>query len=94
MLRKIMQGSERPRSFLRNLALAAATVAVVGAASVTPAKAWYDAYGYWHPNHRYYSYDNRYYGDRYYDRHAYRSSYEWRHHRWCERHPGACYGRP
>ena len=86
----MLRTDTRSRSVLRNLALAAATVMVVGAGTVTPAKAWYDAYGYWHPNHRYY-YDRGYY-DRDYDRHyAYRSSYEWRHHQWwCERHPSAC----
>ena len=64
---------------LRNLALAIGTVAVLGAANITPAKAWYDAYGYWHPNH-------------YYRHHYWHSSY--RHHWWCERHPYACGYRP
>jgi hypothetical protein len=89
MLRNIMRNQQRSRSLLRKLALAAATVVVVVTANVTPAKAWYDAYGYWHPNHQHYYYDRDYY-DR---ERAYRSSYAWRHHRWCERHPGACYER-
>ncbi len=45
----------KPRShLLRTLTLALAAMAIVGAADIAPAKAWYDAYGYWHPSHRYY----------------------------------------
>jgi hypothetical protein len=39
---------------LRTLALSLAAFAIVGVADITPANAWYDAYGYWHPNHHYY----------------------------------------
>lgn len=60
---------------LRTLALSLSAIAIVGLTDIAPAKAWYDAYGYWHPNHRYYS--------------GYRHAY-WRHHRWCEYHPYAC----
>jgi len=71
----------KPRShLLRTLALSIAAVAIVGFADIAPANAWYDAYGYWHPNHHYYP------------RHYWRSSY--RHHWWCERHPYACGYRP
>ena len=71
----------RPRShLLRTLALSLAAVAIVGVTSIAPANAWYDAYGYWHPNHYYYHH------------HYWRSS--WRHHWWCERHPYACGYRP
>jgi hypothetical protein len=32
-------------------------LALVGVlATVSPAHAWYDRYGYWHPNHHYYRY--------------------------------------
>jgi len=65
---------------LRTLALSLAAFAIVGVANISPANAWYDAYGYWHPNHHYYY------------RHYYRSSYH--HHWWCERHPYACGYRP
>ena len=39
---------------LRTLALSLAAVASVGLTNIAPANAWYDAYGYWHPNHHYY----------------------------------------
>jgi len=61
---------------LRTLALSLAAFAIVGVVNMAPANAWYDAYGYWHPNHHYYYH------------HYWRSSY--RHHWWCERHPYAC----
>ena len=60
---------------LRTLALSLAAIAIIGMTDIQPANAWYDAYGYWHPNHHY-------------RHHYWRSS--WRHHRWCERHPYAC----
>ena len=63
---------------LRTLALSLAVIAIVGVTGVAPANAWYDAYGYWHPN----------YYHHYYYRHAY-----WRH-RWCAYHPYACGYRP
>ena len=66
-----------PRShLLRTLALSLGAVAIVGLTDIAPANAWYDAYGYWHPNHHHYYH------------HYWRSSY--RHHWWCERHPYAC----
>ena len=65
---------------LRTLALSLAAFAIVGVANISPANAWYDAYGYWHPNHYYYRH------------HYWHSSY--RHHWWCERHPYACGYRP
>jgi len=65
---------------LRMLGLAVMAVAIVGVADIAPANAWYDAYGYWHPNHRYYHH------------HYYHSS--WRHRWWCEHHPYACGYRP
>ena len=47
--------NRRPRShLLRKLALVFVAIVIVGMADVAPAKAWYDAYGYWHPHHRYY----------------------------------------
>jgi hypothetical protein len=71
----------KPRSHLfRTLGLSLAAIAIVGIADIAPANAWYDAYGYWHPNHYYYHH------------HYWRSS--WRHHWWCERHPYACGYRP
>jgi hypothetical protein len=45
---------ETSLDLLRTLTLSLAAVAVVGIADVTPANAWYGAYGYWHPNHHYY----------------------------------------
>ena len=70
--------NSRPRShLLRTLALSLGAVAIVGLTDIAPANAWYDAYGYWHPNHHYY-----------YRHHYWHSSY--RHHWWCERHPYAC----
>ena len=65
---------------LRTLALSLAAFAIGGVANISPANAWYDAYGYWHPNHQGYY------------RHYWRSGY--RHHWWCERHPYACGYRP
>ncbi len=71
--------STRRSHLLRTLALSLAAFAIVGVTNIAPAKAWYDAYGYWHPNHRYYY------------RHDYwRSNWRWRHHWWCEHHPYAC----
>jgi hypothetical protein len=69
-------------NILRKLALAFGAVVMIGAANIAPAKAWYDAYGYWHPNHRYYE------GERY------RLSQGERHRLWCERHPYECGYRP
>ena len=72
--------NSRPRShLLRKLVLSLAAVAIVGMMDTAPANAWYDAYGYWHPNH-------------YYRHHYWHSS--WHHHWWCERHPYACGYRP
>ena len=68
--------TQRRTHLLRTLALSLAAFAIVGVTNISPANAWYDAYGYWHPNH------HGYY------RHYWRSSY--RHHWWCERHPYAC----
>ena len=59
---------------LRTLALSLATFAIVGVANISPANAWYDAYGYWHPNYRYHYYH-----------HAYYSRLHW----WCHYHPYA-----
>lgn len=70
------RNSKRHPHLLRTLALSLAAFAIVGVTNISPANAWYDAYGYWHPNHHYYY------------RHYWRSSY--RHHWWCERHPYAC----
>jgi hypothetical protein len=39
---------------LRTLALSLGAIAIVGLTDIAPANAWYDAYGYWHPNHGYY----------------------------------------
>ena len=39
---------------LRTLALSLGAIAIVGFTNISPANAWYDAYGYWHPNHSYY----------------------------------------
>ena len=64
---------------LRTLVLSLAVIAIVGVTGVAPANAWYDAYGYWHPNH-------------YYRHHYWHSS--WRHRWWCEHHPYACGYRP
>ena len=70
--------TSHPRqSLIRKLALAIATIALLGGANIAPAKAWYDAYGYWHPErHTYW----RSYASRDYERHYW----------WCERHPYAC----
>ena len=47
--------NSKPRShLLRTLAVSLAAFAIVGMMNVSPANAWYDAYGYWHPNHHYY----------------------------------------
>ena len=60
---------------LRTLALSIAAIAIVGVTEIAPANAWYDTYGYWHP-------------DRHYRHHYWRSAE--RHRWWCERHPYAC----
>jgi hypothetical protein len=73
--RKSRSGSH----LFRTLAVALGAVAIVGVTDIAPANAWYDAYGYWHPNHPY--------------RHYYWRSAE-RHRWWCERHPYACGYRP
>ena len=58
--------NSRPRShLLRTITLSLAAVAIVGLTNIAPANAWYDAYGYWHPNHHYYY------------RHAYWRHHEW-----------------
>lgn len=70
--------SKRRTNLFRTLALSLGAFAIVGItdiATILPANAWYDTYGYWHPNRHYY-------------RHYWHSSY--RHHWWCERHPYAC----
>ena len=73
--------NSRPRlRLLRTLGLALMAVAIVGVADIAPANAWYDAYGYWHPNRHYYYH------------HYYYSS--WRHRWWCEHQPYACGYRP
>jgi hypothetical protein len=72
-------------NILRKLAIAFGAVMMIGAVNVAPAKAWYDAYGYWHPN--------RYYGG-YYEGERYRLSRAERHRLWCERHPYECGYRP
>ena len=64
------------------LGLAALAAGILALTSLSPAQAWYDAYGYWHPNNRYQSYEGSYNQEAY-----------WRHQRWCERHPEACYSR-
>jgi len=46
--------SSRRSHLLRTFSLALAATAIVGVADIAPANAWYDAYGYWHPNHSYY----------------------------------------
>jgi hypothetical protein len=73
---------------LGKLALALVTVGLIGLTSLSPAKAWYDAYGYWHPGYGYYS------GCGYYNYEQCRRWAYWRHHRWCEYHPDQCYFRP
>ncbi|MGH7126254.1 MAG: hypothetical protein ACREFI_17900 [Stellaceae bacterium] len=45
---------KRRSHVLRTLVLSLAAFAIVGVANVSPANAWYDAYGYWHPSHHYY----------------------------------------
>ncbi|HKF71279.1 MAG TPA: hypothetical protein VKB68_05985 [Stellaceae bacterium] len=70
--------SKRRSHLLRTLALSLAAFAIVGVSNITPANAWYDAYGYWHPSYHHYYYH-----------HAY-----WRHRWWCEHHPYACGYRP
>jgi hypothetical protein len=79
MFRNIARYSKPGLHPIRKLTLAVAAAALVGAANIAPAKAWYDAYGYWHPErHRYYLRDND------------RSAYAERNHWWCERHPASC----
>jgi hypothetical protein len=75
----LARNSRPRRPLLSTLGLALAAIVAVGVADVAPANAWYDAYGYWHPNHHY--------------RHYYRSA-GWRHRWWCEHHPYACRYRP
>ena len=62
---------------LRTLALALAAFAAVGVANVSPANAWYDAYGYWHPNHHYY-YHHAYSRHRWCEYHPYACGYRHR----------------
>ena len=57
--------SWRRGTLIRTLALALSAFAIVGVTNVSPANAWYDAYGYWHPSHHYYY------------RHAYGRHYGW-----------------
>ena len=63
---------------LRTVALSLAAFAIVGVMNITPAHAWYDAYGYWHPNHHHY-YRHTYYRHRWCEHHpgacGYRHSY-------------------
>ena len=72
------RNSEPGQGLARKLTLAVATVVLLACAGVSPAKAWYDSRGYWHPNHR-----------AYYDDH-YRARRVAEHRYWCERHPAAC----
>ena len=74
------RNSRRRWHLLRTLGLAVTAVAIIGVADIAPANAWYDAYGYWHPNH-------------YYHHHYYWHS-SWRHRWWCAHHPYACGYRP
>ncbi len=64
----------RRSHLLRTLALSLAAFAIVGVANISPAKAWYDAYGYWHPNHHYY-YGHTYYRHRWCEHHPYACGY-------------------
>lgn len=73
--------NSKPRLRLAGtFAVALAAVAMVGLTSISPAMAWYDSYGYWHPDRRY--------------RESERREAYWRHREWCERHPYACYQQP
>jgi hypothetical protein len=68
--------NSRPRShLLRTVALSLAAVAIVGLTGIAPANAWYDAYGYWHPSHRFY-YHHAYWGHRWWcEHHPYACGY-------------------
>jgi len=70
------------------LGLAALAAGFLALTTISPAQAWYDSYGYWHPDNGYQSdYGYRSYQD------SYRQDAYWRHRHWCERHPDACYSR-
>lgn len=62
------RNSRPPSHLLRTLALSLAAFAIVGVSNISPANAWYDAYGYWHPNHHYY-YRHTYYRHRWCEYH-------------------------
>ena len=62
----------------RKVTLVVATLVLLASVGISPAKAWYDARGYWHPD------QYAYYGDQYRAHRATENYY------WCERHPSAC----
>jgi hypothetical protein len=71
--------AKRRAHLLRTLGLALAAFTIVGMSNITPANAWYDAYGYWHPNHYYY-YHHAYWRHRWCDYHPYACGYRPYHH--------------
>ena len=62
-------------SRMRSLVIVLATLGGLAAMSSTnPAHAWYDRWGHWHPNHRYYAQPHFYgYGPHAYYRYGYRA---------------------
>jgi hypothetical protein len=69
---------EPGQGLARKLTLAIATIVLLACVGISPAKAWYDTRGYWHPD------QYAYYDDQYRARRAAEQHY------WCERHPSAC----
>ena len=69
---------EPDQGLARKLTLVVATIVLLACVGISPAKAWYDARGYWHPD------QYAYYGDQYRAHRATENYY------WCERHPSAC----
>ena len=83
----ITRNSPPDESPLRKIVLVLVAILLLGTVP-SPAKAWYDAYGYWHPNHRHHYTDWRE-RERHYWRERERERERERYY-WCARHPWSC----